>query len=95
MSLFVSAQPEITSDHRTPDHDDDIRYIENACVKRADANENKIANESMPRNAINHVAHSTRPNQSKPNKDKPTKATSEHKIRQQADQTDAYTNGKY
>jgi len=95
MGVMVSPQPKLKNNHRSPDHNDDICHIENASVERTNANENKITNESMPRNAVNHVAHSSCPNQSKANKDKPTKPTSKHEIRQQAEQANAHTDGKY
>jgi len=95
MRLLVSPQPEITGDHRAPNRNDCICHIENTCVKRANTDKYEVANEAMPRNTVNQIAHPARINQSKANKEKPTKPTPQHEIRQQTKQANASTDGKY
>ncbi len=48
-------------------HDHDVRYVEYPRVKRSDADEHEVCDESLSCNAVNQVARSTRPNQRKTN----------------------------
>jgi histidinol phosphatase-like PHP family hydrolase len=95
MDAPAPSQPEVTGNHRAPNHDGDIGQIKDPCVNRAYAENYEIIDEAMASNAVNQVAHPTGPNQPKANEYEPSKPTSKYEIHRHADQRNADTDGKY
>jgi hypothetical protein len=89
-----SLPPEIPGKHDTPRHDNHIGHIENAGVKRTDADENKVTHQPVSQNAVDQVTGAARPNQPSANETRPAEPACEYEVRQKAEQADRDRNRK-
>jgi hypothetical protein len=90
----VSPPPEIASKHPDTNHNDEICHIENASMKRANADKDEVTDEAMPRETVNQVACPARPDQTETGKRQQTQSASKRKIHEQAQQPNPGADGK-
>ena len=86
--------PKLPGERREAQHDHDIGHVEYPGVEGANLDENKITDATMPRDAINQVARSARPDQGGADKLKPPQPTTRHEIDQNAAQPRANPEGE-
>lgn len=81
-------------EHEYAEHDDEIRQVEYAGVKRTGPNHHEVGNQPMVNETVNKIAYATRPYQRQSQKRTQPQPSCADEVHQQERQPDTQANGK-
>ena len=77
-----------------PDHNQDIRNVEHACVKWPNVNDGKVGHESVTENPVKEVSRAARQNERKPKETRDADTSAAGQVRRKCSKPNPHSDGK-